>query len=101
MGSVRRVPTASPSCVWRADADHRGGLCSFEWQYDVIAERNAVRSVFSGRSTSYQVFVMRLLEEGLYRFVILCPIGSAWRLSTEPVWASSFIAPIPAWPPGL
>ena len=49
------------------------GLKLFEWQYDVIAERNAVRSVFSGRSTSYQVFVMRLLEEGLYRFVILCP----------------------------
>ena len=40
------------------------GFKLFEWQYDVIAERNAVRSVFSGRSTSYQVFVMRLLEEG-------------------------------------
>ena len=28
------------------------GFKLFEWQYDVIAERNAVRSVFSGRSTS-------------------------------------------------
>ena len=53
------------------------GFKLFEWQYDVIAERNAVRSVFSGRSTSYQVFVMRLLEEGLYRFVILCSIEAA------------------------
>jgi hypothetical protein len=50
------------------------GFKLFEWRYEVIEERNALRSVFNGRETSYQVFVMRLLGEGLYRFVILCPI---------------------------
>lgn len=50
------------------------GFKMFEWEYETIPERQAVRSVFNGRSTSYQVFVMRLQGEGLYRFVILCPI---------------------------
>ncbi len=52
----------------------QAGFELFEWQCEIIEERNAVRAVFNGRETSYQVFVMRLLGEGLYRFVILCPI---------------------------
>ena len=70
------------------------GFKLFEWQR-VIGERNAVRSVFSGRSTSYQVFVMRLLEEG---FTASSSSARSRPLSTEPVWASSFIAPTPAYP---
>lgn len=50
------------------------GFELFNWQCERIEERNAVRSVFNGRSTSYQVFVMRMLGEGLYRFVILSPL---------------------------
>ena len=50
------------------------GFNLFEWQYEKIPERNALRSAFTGRSTNYQVFVMRLEGEGLYRFVILCPL---------------------------
>ena len=50
------------------------GFKMFEWDYETIPERQAIRSVFNGRSTSYQVFVMRLEGEGLYRFVILCPV---------------------------
>jgi len=50
------------------------GFKMFEWDYETIPERQAVRSVFNGRSTTYQVFVMRLEGEGLYRFVILCPV---------------------------
>ena len=50
------------------------GFKLFEWQYETIPERQAVRSVFNGRATNYQVFVMRLEGEGLYRFVILCPV---------------------------
>ena len=52
----------------------KAGFELFEWQCELIEERNAVRSIFNGRETSYQVFVIRLLGEGLYRFVILCPI---------------------------
>ena len=44
------------------------------WQGEAIPERHAIRSIFNGRETSYQTFVMRLPGEGLYRFVILCPI---------------------------
>lgn len=50
------------------------GFELYNWQCERIEERNAVRSVFNGRSTSYQVFVMRMLGEGLYRFVILSPL---------------------------
>ncbi len=53
------------------------GFNLFEWQYETIPERNALRSAFTGRSTNYQVFVMRLKGEGLYRFVILCPLEAA------------------------
>jgi hypothetical protein len=50
------------------------GFELYNWQCERIEERNAIRSVFNGRSTSYQVFVMRMLGEGLYRFVILSPV---------------------------
>jgi len=53
------------------------GFNLFEWQYETIPERNALRSAFTGRSTNYQVFVMRLEGEGLYRFVILCPLEAS------------------------
>jgi len=45
-----------------------------EWQGEAMPDRQAVRSVFAGREVSYQAFAMRLPEEGLYRFVILCPL---------------------------
>ena len=53
------------------------GFKLFEWQYETIPERNALRSAFTGRSTNYQVFVMRLEGEGLCRFVILCPLEAS------------------------
>ena len=71
------------------------GFKLFEWQYETIPERNALRSAFTGRSTNYQVFVMRLEGEGLYRFVILCPLEA----SAEHLVGLSFcIEPIPAYP---
>jgi hypothetical protein len=53
------------------------GFNLFEWQYETIPERNALRSAFTGRATNYQVFVMRIEGEGLYRFVILCPLEAS------------------------
>jgi hypothetical protein len=46
------------------------------WQFETLPERGAVRSLFSGRDTQYQVFAMRLESEGLYRIAILCPIAA-------------------------
>jgi len=50
------------------------GFDQMNWQFETIPERHALRAVFNGRDVSYQVFAMRLPAEGLYRFVILCPL---------------------------
>ena len=53
------------------------------WQFEALPERSALRSRFSGRDTQYQVFAMRLEDEGLYRIAILCPIEAGAAVFAE------------------